>query len=274
MAKLVAAKCPSCAATLNVDPGASQLTCEYCGQTSLVTRSKKAAAKTPGPVIVVRERGGTSWVVPVMLVVVVGSIAAGVVIAGADLTAPSGTTTVGDNTRAGIIAREHDLKNPPARSKHELHDECICRTDLDGDGTNETTAQVATRVYFLPDGEYLTTYWVDITGQDPWYLPVDEGTAPPVSVHEAWVRLYLVCKGPVLMLAAGGRATGWDLVEHRRLWTTPLGGAYESGMAIDPPGPDQFTHQCTRLNGNPDTAEINTVHGPVRVRMADGVVEP
>ena len=52
MAKIVAADCASCGASLQVDPGAREASCTYCGQTNLLVRDKKAARAAPGPAIV------------------------------------------------------------------------------------------------------------------------------------------------------------------------------------------------------------------------------
>ena len=246
-------KCPTCGApnTENVQR------CAFCGTT--------LAAAAPPPQLPQRS-GRHRWVLYVVLLAGLLPVV---------LLAAFGVLFY-FLYRVGGEALE-EAGAPPPRAAYTSIDACRCESDVDGRPGAETMqlAVWAMELYqrnsqnHVEDNSVIR-YFLDISGQSPWQLPITGATAPSSSPSSHDVRLFIACNGDIVAIASEDRVTGWDVRRRQVAWTTPLGGAYRSEVPPRPQGGQGFSVQCTALNENSPSMTVTTDRGEVTMGIADG----
>ena len=186
---------------------------------------------------------------------------------------PAGGAAGGASGRAGDAA---EPPVPPARHEFATLGGCGCSARIEGRKAPRERVQLAVRVTGPgaresaagdPPGRALE-YYVDIGDREAWLLELGEEDAPPRRMAADALELGLACDRDVLVVAGGGRATGWSLAERRRLWSVPVAeraapaGARSSGenMAIS----------CRALPVRSGRVSVPSRGGRVRLRIRDG----
>ena len=212
MARLIPAKCPQCAASVNVDPNQDVVRCAYCGTTSFIDRPKRQA---PPNVPVVHlppqpQSGRTA-----AAVLIVGTIVAVVAVGGvfAMSTGRSRTVSAQDDRKAASPVDAPKEKAPKEKApKITLDDAVPLVADANGDGVGDLILRIR------HDRQSAHAAYDPKAGKLLWWTPADYGRSTQTVVGAG--RLFAVDDK--------GQVTAYLLSDGKRQWTTSLGEKLKS----------------------------------------------
>ncbi len=163
------------------------------------------------------------------------------------------------------------------RAEHQALRGCTCRTEVDAE-SGPDLVQLAGRAVgstfeLSSQARRFELVWsLDAGNAGPLELPADDTTAPPLRVDGARLGLGIACTGDTVVVAALDRITAWSVGRRRKLWSTSFAGTYTRGPGADA---DALALNCGRLTVRNGVVTVPLEEGGrVRVRVADGVLQP
>lgn len=210
MARLIPAKCPQCAAGVNVDPDHDVVRCEYCGTTSFIDRPKRQAAPPPNmPVVHLPQQPSAGSSVGAILIVVsiVTMVAVGAVF---------GMSRSRSNTPPRTTAPAKAPK-PTVAPKREPRIHIAMgapiAADVDGNGSQELIVRIR------KDGTTAHAAYDPRTGKFLWT------TEAPGLGHSV---KSIVASDRLFAADDKGQVTAYLLRDGKQQWTTSLGEKLQS----------------------------------------------
>jgi len=209
MARLIPAKCPQCAASVNVDPKQDVVRCDYCGTTSFIDRPQRQAPPNM-PVMHLPQQPSSGGAVTGVLIstTLVGLVIAGVIFGvtrsenSPQASSDEETTTTPTQTK----------KAPKPEEKIHLLMGAPLAADVDGDGNEEIIVRIRrgrTKAHAAYD---------PATGKMDWV------TDDPDLGHST---RSMVGAGRLVAADGKGQLTAYLLRDGKKQWTTSLGEKLE-----------------------------------------------
>ncbi|WP_434418774.1 zinc finger domain-containing protein [Nannocystis pusilla] len=249
MAKVIDIKCPTCSAPLQITPGAQQVTCKYCGGTSVIDRGGAAKPAGGGTVVQVPKPNTA----PFVLAGVIGALA----VAGTAATLALNTASVDLPAIATPGAPATAAKSGAAAPADKLRfgDQPML-ADVDGDGTINVVGKVdqtgdphTIAAFNGRDGALL---WQT----EPLTKDAQDGSAKRAIVH-----------GRVLSIDGLGKVQAYELRTGTPAWSTLLGEkaqricAGEALIVVETA--DEVRHGLDPASGKKQTLDKKTPCTPV-----------
>ncbi|MBZ5708536.1 zinc finger domain-containing protein [Nannocystis pusilla] len=248
MARVIDIKCPTCSAPLQITPGAQQVTCKYCGGTSVIDRG--AARPAGGGTVVQAPKPNTAPLVLAGALAGLATIGAGVALAvntaSVDLPAiaPPGAPATAAKGSAAAVPDKLRFGDQPMLA------------DVDGDGTIDVVGKVdqtgdpyTIAAFNGRDGAIL---WQT----EPLTKDAQDGSAKRAIVH-----------GRLLSIDGLGKVQAYELRTGTPAWSTLLGEkaqrvcAGESLIVVETA--DEVRHGLDPPSGKKQTLDKKTPCTPV-----------